>query len=89
MLPAWSVISAPGERNHATVKPGGCKQDVDRHLGISKDPPTAGSHISCSDKEFDYGDGQWARLCVLYFGSAVRCDSDAFAAVKPVTRDTA
>ena len=25
-----------------------------------------------------YGDGQWARLSVLYFGSAVRCDSDAF-----------
>jgi hypothetical protein len=35
-----------------------------------------------------YGDGQWARLSVLYFGGAVRCDSDAFAAVKPVTRDT-
>jgi hypothetical protein len=35
------------------------------------------------------GDGQWARLSVLYFGGAVRCDSDAFAAVKPVTRDTA
>jgi hypothetical protein len=27
--------------------------------------------------------GQWARLCVLYFGGAVGCDSDAFAAVKP------
>ena len=36
-----------------------------------------------------YGDSQWARLSVLYFGGAVRCDSDAFAAVKPVTRDTA
>ena len=34
-----------------------------------------------------YGDGQWARLSALYFGGAVRCDSDAFAAVKPVTRD--
>ena len=29
-----------------------------------------------------YGDDRWARL-ILYFGSAVRCDSDAFAAVKP------
>ena len=36
-----------------------------------------------------YGDGQWARLSVLYFGGAVRSDSDAFAAAKPVTRDTA
>jgi hypothetical protein len=35
------------------------------------------------------GDGQWARLSVLYFGGAVRRDSDAFAAVKPVTPDTA
>ena len=26
---------------------------------------------------------------VFFFGGAVRCDSDAFAAVKPVTRDTA
>jgi len=31
------------------------------------------------------GDGQWARLGVLYLGGVGRCDSDAFAAVKPVT----
>jgi hypothetical protein len=30
-----------------------------------------------------------AATAMHYFGGAVRCDSDAFAAVKPVNRDTA